>query len=150
MKHVSPHRNSGLVVIFFATALIILWGNAAMAMSLNSPAFQQNGHIPSKYTCEAEDVSPPLAWEGTNRADLSIVAESHFWSAPMMEYRGIRYTIRAGIERGQWFVAIHPDEGVEVARNKTLGTREDAEFYAHCMISRWLEPKSRQRINRKR
>jgi hypothetical protein len=68
----------------------------------------------------------------------------------MMEYRGIRYTIRAGIERGQWFVAIHPDEGVEVAGNKTLGTREDAEFYAHRMISRWLEPKSRQRINRKR
>ena len=26
--------------------------------------FQQNGHIPSKYTCEGEDVSPPLAWEG--------------------------------------------------------------------------------------
>jgi Raf kinase inhibitor-like YbhB/YbcL family protein len=35
-----------------------------MAMSLSSPAFQQNGHIPSKYTCEGEDVSPPLAWEG--------------------------------------------------------------------------------------
>jgi len=61
MKHVSPHRNSGLAVILFGTALIILWGNAAMAMSLNSPAFQQNGHIPSKYTCETEDVSPPLA-----------------------------------------------------------------------------------------
>ena len=41
-----------------------LWGNAAMAMTLKSPAFQQNGHIPSKYTCEGEDVSPPLAWEG--------------------------------------------------------------------------------------
>ena len=64
MKHVSPHRNSKLAVILFATALIILWGNAAMAMTLNSPAFQQNGHIPSKYTCEGEDVSPPLAWEG--------------------------------------------------------------------------------------
>src|SRR5262249_36170035 len=63
MKHLSPHRNSGLAVILFATALIILWGNAAMAMTLNSPAFQQNDHIPSKYTCEGEDVSPPLAWE---------------------------------------------------------------------------------------
>ena len=29
-----------------------------MGMTLNSPAFQQNGHIPSKYTCEGEDVSP--------------------------------------------------------------------------------------------
>src|ERR1700674_3716946 len=35
-----------------------------MAMTLNSPVFRQNGHIPSKYTCEGEDVSPPLAWEG--------------------------------------------------------------------------------------
>ena len=39
-------------------------GNAAMAMTLNSSVFKQNGHIPSKYTCEGEDVSPPLAWEG--------------------------------------------------------------------------------------
>ena len=63
MKHVSPYRNSELAIILLATALIILWGNAAMAWTLNSPAFQQNGHIPSKYTCEGEDVSPPLAWE---------------------------------------------------------------------------------------
>jgi phosphatidylethanolamine-binding protein (PEBP) family uncharacterized protein len=71
MKHVSPHRNSRLAAILFGTALI--WGNAAMAMSLNSPAFQQNGHIPSKYTCEAEDVSPPLAWEGVPDGAKSLV-----------------------------------------------------------------------------
>jgi Raf kinase inhibitor-like YbhB/YbcL family protein len=34
-----------------------------MAMTLKSPAFKQNGHIPSKYTCEGEDVLPPLAWD---------------------------------------------------------------------------------------
>ena len=44
-----------------------------MAMSLNSPAFQQNGHIPSKYTCEGEDVSPPLAWEGVPNGAKSLV-----------------------------------------------------------------------------
>src|SRR5947207_15757771 len=73
MKHVPPHRNSGLPVILSVTAPIILWGNAAMAMSLNSPAFQQNGHIPAKYTCEGEDVSPPLAWEGVPNGAKSIV-----------------------------------------------------------------------------
>ena len=52
---------------------MILWGNAAMAMTLNSPAFQQNGHIPSKYTCEGEDVSPPLAWEGVPNGAKSLV-----------------------------------------------------------------------------
>jgi len=35
-----------------------------MGMTFSSPAFKQNGHIPSKYTCEGEDVSPPLAWSG--------------------------------------------------------------------------------------
>jgi phosphatidylethanolamine-binding protein (PEBP) family uncharacterized protein len=28
-------------------------------MTLDSPAFRQNDHIPSKYTCEGEDISPP-------------------------------------------------------------------------------------------
>jgi phosphatidylethanolamine-binding protein (PEBP) family uncharacterized protein len=44
-----------------------------MAMSLNSPAFQQNGHIPPTYTCEGEDVSPPLAWEGVPNGTKSLV-----------------------------------------------------------------------------
>src|SRR5262249_32536973 len=39
---VSPLRNSRLAVILFAASLIILCGNAAMAMTLKSPAFQQN------------------------------------------------------------------------------------------------------------
>jgi hypothetical protein len=61
-----------------------------------------------------------------------------------MEYRGIRYTLRTGIERGQWLVAIQT-RGVETAGNKVFGTREDAELQARLMIDRWLEPKSRQR-----
>jgi Raf kinase inhibitor-like YbhB/YbcL family protein len=73
MKHVSPHRNSELAVILSATALIFLWESSAMAMSLNSPAFQQNGHMPSKYTCGAEDVSPPLAWDGVPDGAKSLV-----------------------------------------------------------------------------
>ena len=36
-------------------------------------AFQQNGHIPSKYTCEGEDVSPPLGWEGVPNGAKSLV-----------------------------------------------------------------------------
>jgi hypothetical protein len=57
MKYVlSLHQNSRLGVILLATSLIILWGSAAMAMTLNSPAFKQNGHIPSKYS--SEDIEP--------------------------------------------------------------------------------------------
>jgi Raf kinase inhibitor-like YbhB/YbcL family protein len=32
-------------------------------MTLHSPAFADGGPIPAKYTCDGEDVSPPLAWE---------------------------------------------------------------------------------------
>ena len=63
-----------------------------------------------------------------------------------MEYRGIRYTIRAGIERGQWFVVIHP-EGAEMSANKIFGAREDAEVHAHRMINKWFDAKSGQRTN---
>jgi len=35
-----------------------------MALKVTSPAFQPGGSIPSKYTCEGQDNSPPLAWSG--------------------------------------------------------------------------------------
>lgn len=35
-----------------------------MALILESPVFVEGGSIPSKYTCDAEDISPPLKWKG--------------------------------------------------------------------------------------
>ena len=58
-----------------------------------------------------------------------------------MEYRGIRYTIRTGIERGRYRVVIHPDDD-EMLANKIFFSREDAEAYARRMINSWLEGKT--------
>ena len=33
-----------------------------MTLILSSAAFQQQDNIPPKYTCQGEDISPPLAW----------------------------------------------------------------------------------------
>jgi Raf kinase inhibitor-like YbhB/YbcL family protein len=33
-----------------------------MTFKLISPAFGHDGSIPSKYTCEGDDISPPLTW----------------------------------------------------------------------------------------
>jgi hypothetical protein len=55
-----------------------------------------------------------------------------------MEYRGIRYTIRARIERDQWSVAIHPGD-VESAGKIITGDREQAESLAHSLIDKWLD-----------
>lgn len=39
-------------------------GSNAMTLQITSPAFSQGGAIPAKYTCEGQDISPPLAWSG--------------------------------------------------------------------------------------
>jgi Raf kinase inhibitor-like YbhB/YbcL family protein len=36
-----------------------------MPLKISSTAFTPKGPIPAKYTCEGEDISPPLAWAGT-------------------------------------------------------------------------------------
>ena len=35
-----------------------------MALELRSSAFSDGGRIPSKYTCDGKDTSPPLSWTG--------------------------------------------------------------------------------------
>jgi Raf kinase inhibitor-like YbhB/YbcL family protein len=35
-----------------------------VSLKITSTAFEPGGSIPSKYTCEDRDVSPPLAWSG--------------------------------------------------------------------------------------
>src|SRR5580765_4189420 len=55
---------------------IISAGALAMAFTLQSPAFNDNASIPSKYTCEGEDAAPPLNWsnvpEGTKSFALIV------------------------------------------------------------------------------
>jgi len=36
----------------------------AMPLQITSSAFQPGGSIPARYTCEGQDISPPLAWSG--------------------------------------------------------------------------------------
>jgi hypothetical protein len=55
-----------------------------------------------------------------------------------MEHQGVRYTVRAGIERNLWSVAIHPD-GTESRARLIYGTRENAEYEARSMIDRWTQ-----------
>ena len=37
-------------------------GAQPMSFALTSPAFAAGGEIPTRYTCEGDDISPPLAW----------------------------------------------------------------------------------------
>jgi Raf kinase inhibitor-like YbhB/YbcL family protein len=45
---------------------------AAMALTLTSSAFMPGAAIPSRYTCEGENISPPLAWDGVPAGTKSL------------------------------------------------------------------------------
>jgi Raf kinase inhibitor-like YbhB/YbcL family protein len=44
-----------------------------MTMTIGSSAFAQHGAIPGQYTCEGEDLSPPLEWSGVPAGAQSLV-----------------------------------------------------------------------------
>ncbi|MGD9000843.1 MAG: YbhB/YbcL family Raf kinase inhibitor-like protein [Granulosicoccaceae bacterium] len=44
-----------------------------MTLILKSSAFENGAAIPSRYTCEGDDVSPPLAWTGVPETARSLV-----------------------------------------------------------------------------
>ncbi len=44
-----------------------------MSFELTSTAFENGGAIPAKYTCEGDDISPPLAWSQVPSGTKSLV-----------------------------------------------------------------------------
>ena len=50
--------------MFGACVLFLEGVGAALALTLTSSAFEPGAPIPSQYTCEGADISPPLAWDG--------------------------------------------------------------------------------------
>ncbi len=42
-------------------------------MKIKSPAFEANGSIPALYTCEGENISPPLVFEDIPESTVSLV-----------------------------------------------------------------------------
>ncbi|NGO66722.1 YbhB/YbcL family Raf kinase inhibitor-like protein [Rhizobium daejeonense] len=44
-----------------------------MVLTLTSPVFADNGEIPILYTCEGEDIPPPLRWTGVPPEAKSLV-----------------------------------------------------------------------------
>jgi Raf kinase inhibitor-like YbhB/YbcL family protein len=71
---IGPREQHGfaLAIIFSIQALLIAQASAAMALTLTSSAFEAGENIPSKYTCEGEDVSPPLAFGGVPAGTKSL------------------------------------------------------------------------------
>lgn len=69
----------------FVLILLILTGTGgrAMAFEIKSSAFSASGAIPSKYTCDGSDVSPPLSWKDAPAETKSFALISDDPDAPV-------------------------------------------------------------------
>jgi Raf kinase inhibitor-like YbhB/YbcL family protein len=76
--------------------------DSPLTLKLTSSAFAPGGEIPPKYTCEGEDLSPPLAWTGVpaNAKTLALVVDDPDApdpAAPKMTWvHWVLYNIPAG------------------------------------------------------
>jgi Raf kinase inhibitor-like YbhB/YbcL family protein len=58
-------------------------GGNTMEIQITSAAFDEGGMIPSKYTCDGDDISPPLKWDSVPDGTKSIALISDDPDAPM-------------------------------------------------------------------
>jgi len=62
----------GLIVVSVMSGGVALAAEGSMSMDLSSTAFALNADIPSQYTCEGHDQSPPLAWSSVPAGTRSL------------------------------------------------------------------------------
>jgi Raf kinase inhibitor-like YbhB/YbcL family protein len=79
-RHHSFYRIRGLLIVtalMFSSLVLmdvnLLHAEENMTLTLKSSVFDNGGVIPSRYTCEGEDISPPLAWTGVPETARSLV-----------------------------------------------------------------------------
>jgi Raf kinase inhibitor-like YbhB/YbcL family protein len=76
MKRLFTRLGPTLVVALAGLAVLAnsqIAAEVTMKLSLRSSAFDDHGAIPRRYTCEGEDVSPPMEWSGLPAEARSLV-----------------------------------------------------------------------------
>jgi Raf kinase inhibitor-like YbhB/YbcL family protein len=69
-----------------------------MSIQVNSSAFAEGDEIPVKYTCDGDDMSPPLAWTGVPDGTESVALVSDDPDAPGGTWvHWVYYSIPAGV-----------------------------------------------------
>jgi len=70
-------------------------------MRIQSPAFQQQGEFPKRYTCEGESISPEFSWDGAAKETKFFVLIIHDPDAPRPNgfTHWLLYDIPAAIDR---------------------------------------------------
>jgi Raf kinase inhibitor-like YbhB/YbcL family protein len=79
-------------------------GARIMDIKITSPAFEEGGLIPPKYTCDGADISPPLQWDAVPEGTKSIALISDDPDAPVGTWV-------------HWVLYNHPPHAKELAEN---------------------------------
>ena len=101
-------------------------GVEGMSIRLESTAFEDGEFIPAKYTCDGEDLSPPLRWENVPQGTKSVVIICDDPDAPMGTWvHWVLFDIPAdagGLDEGVPGMASPPKGGTHGANDfKRLG-----------------------------
>ena len=103
--------------IALLTLSSFLLGGNALAFQIESPAFEPQGTIPEKYTCDGDDVSPPLLWTKPPKGTKSFALISDDPDAPVGTWvHWVVYNIPAG--------SLGLEEGIQKDEILPDGTRQ--------------------------
>jgi Raf kinase inhibitor-like YbhB/YbcL family protein len=87
-------------------------------LRIKSSAFEHNGSIPEKYTCDGEDVNPPLTIEGIPEGTQSLALIMDDPDAPMGTW-------------DHWVVWNMPSASKEIRENSVPGVEGMNDFRKH-------------------
>ena len=92
--------NRAALMFFVCFSLLFLSYSysSAQSLELKSSAFVSGSMIPSLYTCEGKDISPPLTWSGAPAGTKSFVLICDDPDAPLMTWvHWVYYNIPASV-----------------------------------------------------
>lgn len=99
-------------------------------MKLTSPAFEQGGKIPAKYTCDGENINPPLTISDVPSEAKSLVL--------IMDDPDVPKRLRADGMWDHWIVFNMPPSLTEIVEGKEpegihgIGTGKNLDYYGPC------------------
>lgn len=95
--HLINHAALTIICCLCLTFLTLLC-SSAQGLELKSPAFTSGSMIPSVYTCEEKDISPPLTWSGVPPDTKSFVLICDDPDAPLSTWvHWVYYNIPASL-----------------------------------------------------